>query len=267
MIGTCASRELACSRERCKLACWLQHAVVVLLSFSLCTVQSHLRLEELGQPVDSDLVWDLTNNIDYSMWKDSSYHGFIPCLLRGHRYWSLSRKRQKLGRAPFALDIWPCRVRTTKSQVIRSGIGDRDAVCGVGCIRSTCIRDQTGLMLLGEELLLLGHGFPAFQLSGEVHGVQVSVPESGSVVCVFTLRAGGHGAWVLVFPKILGICFSGSPSPYRHTYLFLLSLYMNKYILVWKQQSVIQMVWNKIIRKEACHKSGYFNNCPLDLCL
>ena len=89
-----------------------------------------------------------------------------------------------------------------------------------------------------------------------------------------------HGGWSwglgFGFPKILGKCFSGSPSPYKHTYLFLLSLYMNKYImyswvriilLFWKQQSVIQMVLNKIIRKEAGHKSGRFNNCPLDLCL
>ena len=34
------------------------------------------------------------------------------------------------------------------------------------------------------------------------------------------------------FPQILGKCFSGSPSPCKHTYLFLLSLYTNKYIIV-----------------------------------
>ena len=78
------------------------------------------------------------------------------------------------------------------------------------------------------------------------------------------------------FPKIFGKRFSGSPSPYKHTYIYIIyacSLYMNMYswvrviLLFWKQQSVIQMVLNKIIRKEAGHKSVYFNNCPLDLCL
>ena len=53
------------------------------------------------------------------------------------------------------------------------------------------------------------------------------------------------------FPKILGKCFSGSPSPYKHIYnLFLLSLYEQIYYVFLNQ-----------------HKSVYFNNCPLDLCL
>ena len=53
----------------------------------------------------------------------------------------------------------------------------------------------------------------------------------GILIHIERERAGGRGAWVLVIPKILGKCFSGSPSPYKHTYLFLLSLYMNKYIM------------------------------------
>ena len=58
--------------------------------------------------------------------------------------------------------------------------------------------------------------------------------------------------------------YSCSHSIYEQIYYVLLS---QDFLLFWKQQSIIQMVLNKIIRKEAGHKGGRFNNCPLDLCL
>ena len=47
----------------------------------------------------------------------------------------------------------------------------------------------------------------------------------------FSIESGWSWGLGFGFPQILGKCFSGSPSPYKHTYLFLLSLYMNKYIM------------------------------------
>ncbi|CAE8637209.1 unnamed protein product, partial [Polarella glacialis] len=46
-------------------------------------------MQQAGMPLDSPVTWDLTNNIDYPCWKDSSYHGVVPCLLRDHTYYNL----------------------------------------------------------------------------------------------------------------------------------------------------------------------------------
>ena len=42
------------------------------------------------------LVWDLTNNVNYTFWKDPSYHDKLPCLLRGHVYWHVGKARPVL---------------------------------------------------------------------------------------------------------------------------------------------------------------------------
>lgn len=55
-----------------------------------------LRLEDMCGPDainNSPLVWDLTNNVDFSFWKHRSYFHYFPCLLRGHVYWHVSLKR------------------------------------------------------------------------------------------------------------------------------------------------------------------------------
>lgn len=44
-----------------------------------------------------NLIWDLTNNISYSCWKGGDYSGVLPCLLRGHRYWSVAHARPVSG--------------------------------------------------------------------------------------------------------------------------------------------------------------------------
>lgn len=43
------------------------------------------------------LVWDLTNNMSYAQWKAAGYAGTLPCLLRGHRLWSVAARRPILG--------------------------------------------------------------------------------------------------------------------------------------------------------------------------
>ena len=44
------------------------------------------------------LLWDLTNNISFGgCWKTSQYQGILPCVLRGHRLWSLGKARPILG--------------------------------------------------------------------------------------------------------------------------------------------------------------------------
>ena len=64
---------------------------------SLAFVYVFFRLEELGQPIaTAQYFWDLTNNVTYTYWKHKSYQNCFPCLLRGHRLWSVSRQRLSL---------------------------------------------------------------------------------------------------------------------------------------------------------------------------
>ena len=54
------------------------------------------------------------------------------------------------------------------------------------------------------------------------------------------------------FPKILGKCFSGSPSPYKHTYnLFLLCLYEQIYYVFLSQGHVI------VLEAAISHSDGF----------
>lgn len=41
-------------------------------------------------------VWDLTHNIHFSQWKEESYEDYLPCLVRGHRYYHCGRKRHSV---------------------------------------------------------------------------------------------------------------------------------------------------------------------------
>lgn len=43
-----------------------------------------------------------------------------------------------------------------------------------------CVFVGVSGLVLGEELLYLGHGFPRLSLSGEVHGEEAAIPASCS---------------------------------------------------------------------------------------
>ena len=58
-----------------------------------------MRLEQMVGHRDFtqfDLIWDLTNNVDYTFWKDGSYYSKFPCLLRGHLLWHVGKARGSL---------------------------------------------------------------------------------------------------------------------------------------------------------------------------
>ena len=72
----------------------IQHCSVFQLQFS------DPRLEAMGKDIKTcHVVWDLTNNIDWSYWKHESYYQKMPCLLRGHVYWMVSKGRLVLSSA------------------------------------------------------------------------------------------------------------------------------------------------------------------------
>ena len=53
----------------------------------------------------------------------------------------------------------------------------RPQVCVCVCV---CVFVGVSGLVLGEELLYLGHGFPRLSLSGEVHGEEAAIPASCS---------------------------------------------------------------------------------------
>ena len=122
---------------------------------ALCTLSCTLRLEELcGKTIaDSPLIWDLTNNVDYTYWKHQDYHHCLPCLLRNHTYWHVSAQRallHTLAGAEHQLFSW------------------------FPMLLSFC----QGRML-GVELLVLGHGFPRMTTAGlDFDGQPGSISES-----------------------------------------------------------------------------------------
>ena len=52
-----------------------------------------VRLEQHRGHIDLPLIWDLTHNVQFSQWKEPSREDYLPCLLRGHRFWHVGRKR------------------------------------------------------------------------------------------------------------------------------------------------------------------------------
>ena len=55
----------------------------------------------------------------------------------------------------------------------------RPQVCVCVCV-CVCVFVGVSGLVLGEELLYLGHGFPRLSLSGEVHGEEAAIPASCS---------------------------------------------------------------------------------------
>ena len=60
------------------------------------------RLEKHRGSTDFPLIWDLTHNIQFSNWKEAEHQEFLPCLLRGHRYWHVGRG------SSLAVALWVC---------------------------------------------------------------------------------------------------------------------------------------------------------------
>ena len=64
------------------------------------------RLEEIGSSIsDSHFVWDLTNNVDWTFWKAEDYKHKLPCLLKKHTYWHVSKRRLGLSPSPVSFIV------------------------------------------------------------------------------------------------------------------------------------------------------------------